>query len=286
MHAHNRLAAAMQVNVRCSGLDGLFEQRWKIHQRFLAARIMFRRAGVPRLLAFGPIPPPEMILRIYDPLTSLLAKGDAKMTKTHAIALVLAVVLASCTSKDKKEPPAPASAETKRVSDDSSSLSYTPGVAGGVAQRMVKSSATVSAIEPATRKITLTTEDGSRATFSAPPEMHNFDQLHVGDKVNATLNEQLVVLVGSGATPGATHAAVVARAPKGARPGAMAAETFEVVGTVKAIDTAKRQATLQFVDGDTATVPVREDVDLTKYKVGDSVLIRVTQQLTLLVEKP
>src|SRR6516225_6839374 len=40
--------------------------------------------------------------------------------------------------------------------------------------------ATVTAINPATRKITLTTPDGKRTTFIAGPEVRNFDQIHVG----------------------------------------------------------------------------------------------------------
>ena len=38
--------------------------------------------------------------------------------------------------------------------------------------------------------------------------------------------------------------------------------------------------------GQTARVAIRPDVDLSKYKVGDSVTIRVTQQLSLLVANP
>jgi hypothetical protein len=104
--------------------------------------------------------------------------------------------------------------------------------------------------------------------------------------VNATLKEQLVVLVTPKREPGTAHAALLARAPKGAKPGAIAAEVFEVVADVTAIDAAKRTATLRFQDGKTVNVAIRPDVDLSRYKVGDSVTIRVTQQLTLLVDAP
>ena len=220
-----------------------------------------------------------------------------KPLATHSLTLVLATAaaaiaaLASCTSKDKAEPKEPTPQQTSSSSasssgSDSTTGAYTPGEAGGVATRVIKATATVTEVDPKTRKITLSTDDGSRATFTAPPEMHNFDQLRVGDKVNATLKEQLLVAVGPGTQPGNAHGAVVGRAPKGARPGAIAAETFQAIATVKAIDSTNRTATLQFADGDTASVPVRKDVDLTRYKVGDSVLIRITQQLTVLTERP
>jgi len=212
---------------------------------------------------------------------------------THSLTLVFATAaitgLASCTSKDKAEPKetTPPQQQTSSSSaSESTTGAYTPGEAGGVATRIIKASATVTAIDPKTRKITLSTDDGSRATFTAPPEMHNFDQLHVGDKVNASLKEQLLVAVGPGTQPSGTYGAAVARAPKGARPGAIAAETFQVVGTVKTIDSVNRTATLQFADGDSVVVPVRKDVDLTRYKVGDSVVIRISQQLTVLTERP
>ena len=217
--------------------------------------------------------------------------GTARAGKVLTLVLAAAAAaLPSCTSKDKPEPkattPQQASASGSASGSDSTIGAYTPGEAGGVASRVIRASATVTEIDPKTRQITLSTDDGSRATFAAPPEMHNFDQLRVGDKVNATLKEQLLVAVGPGTQPSGTYGAAVARAPKGARPGAMAAETFQAIATVKAIDSVKRTATLQFADGDTATVPVRKDVDLTKYKVGDSVLIRITQQLTVLTERP
>jgi len=201
------------------------------------------------------------------------------------LALGLLGVGASCTSDKKdqaKTADAQASAETAK---GDSGMKYTPGVAGGTLEETVQGTATVAAIEPATRKITLTTDDG-KATFTAPETMQNFDQLKVGDKVNATLKEQLVIFVDQGRDPSAVRSAVLSRSPKGAKPGAIVAETFEVVSTVKSIDKESRLATLQFMDGQTRTIAVRPDVDLSKYKVGDSVVIRITQQLTLLAEKP
>src|SRR5829696_2761280 len=108
-----------------------------------------------------------------------------------------------------------------------------------MAEEAVIGSATVKAIDPATRKITLSTEDGRQAVFTAPAEVHNFDRIHAGDKVNVTLHERLVVYVDRNERePSATHAAALARAPKGAKPGAIAGESFELVATITEIDTA------------------------------------------------
>jgi hypothetical protein len=208
------------------------------------------------------------------------------------LALGCAMAACSCHSQEKAQPispqPSPPQSQGATMGGGMTAVSYTPGEAGGRIEETVRGTVTVSAIDPATRKITLSTQDGAQATFTAPPEMRNFDQLRVDDKVDATLKEQLLIFVDRDGDrdPSVTHAAALARTPKGARPGAIVAEGFEIVATVQSIDTAKRQATLQFADGKSKTVPVRGDVDLAKYKPGDSVVIQITQHLMLLVQKP
>jgi hypothetical protein len=96
----------------------------------------------------------------------------------------------------------------------------------------------------------------------------------------------LTVFVKETGTPGERQSSSVARSDKGAKPGAMYAESFEVATTVDSIDPVNRRATLRYADGETLVVPVRKDVDLSKYKVGDHVVMRVTERLTVLVENP
>jgi translation elongation factor P/translation initiation factor 5A len=203
--------------------------------------------------------------------------------KLAATALISASVfgLASCTSEKKAEPAPSTAPQGVRT------VAIEPGVAGGVVEDTFTVGATVTDVEKSSRHVTLTASDGSKTAFTAGPEIRNFDQLRVGDKVTATISERLVVFVrSSGEDPSVTHAAMLATAPKGAKPGAMVAETYEVVANVKAIDSARRTATLQFSDGQSKTIPVRSDVDLSRYKIGDSVVIRVTAALSVLVENP
>jgi len=189
------------------------------------------------------------------------------------------LVLASCTSEKKTEPSSSMAAAGGRT------VTVQPGEAGGVVEDSYSVSATVTSLDRATRQVTLTAGDGSRTKFIAGQEIRNLDQLHEGDKVTATISERLVIFVRTdGEDPSVTHASALVTAPKGAKPGAMAAEKYEVVAKVKSIDTANRIAVLQFTDGDTRKVKVRPDVDLSKYKVGDSVVIRVTAMLSVLAE--
>lgn len=184
--------------------------------------------------------------------------------------------LAACTS-DKAPPPPTAS----------TTVAAEPGVAGGAIVDTVRVSATVAAKDTVNRRITLLGADGRRTTFKAGPDIVNFPQIKVGDQVNATLTRELVVFVRpQGSAPGAGEAAAVAVAPKGAKPGVLMAETAEVTATLVSMDMAVRTATLRFEDGATRTVNVRPDVDMTNYRPGDTVVIRVTEALAILVEKP
>jgi hypothetical protein len=81
-------------------------------------------------------------------------------------------------------------------------------------------------------------------------------------------------------------AGLVALAPQGAKPGGLMANTVQITAKVKAIDLKAHKATLEFPDGSSKTFAVRKDVDLTKGKVGDEVVIRATEALAVSVSKP
>jgi hypothetical protein len=200
--------------------------------------------------------------------------------KNLSIALLFAgmISLASCSSEKEAD----SSASKHTITENKQN-----GVAGGTTEETFTTTATVSATDSDKRTVTLRTEDGDEVTFTAGPEVRNFDKIHEGDKVNATLKERIVVFVRSDSEdPSVTHAQALATAPKGARPGVLVGESYEIVASVISIDSAKRTATLQFVGGQTRKIKVRKDVDLSKYNVGDSVVIRVTDTLKVLVECP
>ncbi len=195
--------------------------------------------------------------------------------KTAALALAPAALLSltSCSSTPRGEA--------------TTTAAYQEGVPGGVVVDTVKTTATVTGIDPANRKVTLVSPDGKKTTYKAGPEVINFDQIRVGDQLKVTVAEELVVyLAEQGAPPSASAASLVALAPKGAKPGAFMANTVEVTAKVKSINLQGHKATLEFPDGTTKTIAVRKDVDLTQRKVGEAVVIRTTEALAISVEKP
>ena len=186
------------------------------------------------------------------------------------------LVLTACSTVS---PPPPATGE--------GAVAYKEGVPGGVIVNTVDVSARVTAIDKANRKVTLLGPDGEKFTVKVGTEAVNFDQIRVGDLVKATVTEELVVYLGEeGAPSGEGEAGVVALAPKGAKPGGLVAQVTQVIATVVAIDRTKRTATLRFDDGSTKTYPVREDIDLSRRKVGERVVFRVTEMIAISVEKP
>jgi translation elongation factor P/translation initiation factor 5A len=161
------------------------------------------------------------------------------------------------------------------------------GMPGGVIVETYKVTATVAAIDAVSRQVTLTMADGAKTTVKAGPEVVNFDQIQVGDQVKVTVAEQLVVFVRKSGEPANDGEAVaVALAPVGAKPGVVMANTVEVTAKVEAIDLGHRKATLRFPDGQSKTFKVRKDVDMTKAKLGDEVVIRTTEAVAITVEKP
>lgn len=195
-----------------------------------------------------------------------------KLKSLFFLPLVL-VVLGSCTTIS---------------ADSETTTQIKPGVPGGEVVQTAKIKATVTAIDAAKRKITFVTSKDEKLVLKAGPEVVNFDQIRVGDQLLVTATEQIVVRMakpGEKTSPDAS-AGIVGLAPVGAKPGLLTAETSQVTATVTAIDAEKRKATLQFEDGTSKKFSIRKDVDLAKRKVGEKVIIEVTETFAILIEKP
>ena len=210
----------------------------------------------------------------YKPFSHLTS--TAGPTSTLALLFAVLFTIAACATTT---PPPPAQVNTATAVQE--------GVPGGVTVNSIEVTAKVTAIDTKNRKMTLLLPEGDKETVMVPPEAVNFDQISVGDLVKATLIEEVVVYLDEeGASIPDGYAAGVAIAPKGAQPGGIVAETVKVTATVTAIDQTNRTATVRFDDGTIETLPVRDDIDLSKRKVGEKVVFIVTQMVALSLEKP
>jgi hypothetical protein len=148
----------------------------------------------------------------------------------------------------------------------------------------ITATATVKAIDPATRTVTLTSADGEDVQVKCGKQVRNFDQLKVGDQVKAAAFARLLVTPGKDDTGAeAADATTIIRTPEGSKPGAMIARTQQRTAKIDAIDPAKRMVTLSGLDDQPRQVPVAKDVDLAKVKVGDEITVRVTRGLAIWV---
>lgn len=149
--------------------------------------------------------------------------------------------------------------------------------------------ATVEAVDPAKRVVTLKTSAGATRSIHLGPECVNFGQIQVGDQVRTAVAEEVAVSIrkaGEEPAPAEVAGTVVALAPKGAKPGAFITDTEIVTAKVKSVDAAKASITLTEGDGGTRTVKAGPDVELSAFQEGDEVVARVTQAMAIVVQKP
>jgi hypothetical protein len=146
--------------------------------------------------------------------------------------------------------------------------------------------ATVTAINRANRQLSLKMENGSRTTAKCGKDVVNFNQIKVNDVVKVTLIDELAIYLGKGTSPEATTTGGVALSPIGAKPGVVMAETVKISAKITAVNAKSRTVSLKLPDGTTKTVKVGKDVNLGNVKAGESVTVRHTEAMAILVEKP
>lgn len=168
---------------------------------------------------------------------------------------------------------------------DKTTTTFREGVPGGTLTQTCQTTATVTAIDPVTRQVTLVAPDGSQNTYKAGPKAA-LDQIKAGDEVKVTVAKELVMYLNPDDVPAATDPAALVRATPGARPGVLMADPVELTGTVESVNLSKHEATLHISDGRTGTFKVRKDVDLTQVKPGAKIFIRIKKAAAIMMEKP
>jgi len=140
--------------------------------------------------------------------------------------------------------------------------------------------ATITAINPATREITFKGPQGNSVTLVASDEVKRFSELKVGDQVTVKYTESIAVRL---AKPGEAAASASADAGRstGPKPGGAAKAEATVVVTLENIDAKVPSVTFKSASGEMTTIHVRDPKNLVGYKVGDKVAITYTQSLAI-----
>jgi len=157
---------------------------------------------------------------------------------------------------------------------------------GAIVADTFTTTATVTGIDAARRELTLATPNGHRDKYKAGPEVVNFDQIRVGDRVKAVLTEEVAVALGKGAGPIGTSGVGVALAPVGSKPGGVMVDTSEITAKVTSVDARMRKVTFELPDGATRTVKAGRRIDLSAVQPGETVTMQVGESLAVTVEKP
>ncbi len=148
----------------------------------------------------------------------------------------------------------------------------------------VTATATITAIDSATRSLTLRNDKGEEDTFTAGPEVTRFNQLKVGDKIRLTYHESLVLqLRKPGAASNSTGDTVAAGRTQAVPGGAVASQQTRTV-TVKAVDPKVPSITVTTADGHTITRKVQDKKNIENVAVGDRIDVTYTQAVVLNAE--
>jgi Cu/Ag efflux protein CusF len=154
---------------------------------------------------------------------------------------------------------------------------------------LVSITATVEAIDHATREVTLKGPLGNTVTFTVDPKVERLKEVKVGDAVTAdyyisiaaelrapTAEEEktpLVILDAAGTSPAGTA------------PAAGGLRRFKVVTTVEGVDLTTETITIKGPRGNAATLKVPESPNLAKVKLGDKIVVTYTEALAISLEK-
>lgn len=154
-------------------------------------------------------------------------------------------------------------------------------------ERTTFASATVEAIDQTTRSVTLKDVNGKMYDMVAGPQVKNLAQVKVGDVVDITFYESIAVKVFKpGEMPQAQGVAAGNErlAKPGEKPAGVVAATATVTATVESISPEKTSVTLKMSDGKYKVAKIENKKNLDNVKVGDEVMITITESLAIAVK--
>ena len=148
----------------------------------------------------------------------------------------------------------------------------------------VKATATITAIDAATRAITLKGPKGNETVVTAGPEVKNFAQMKVGDQVTVEYVESLALELkkGGGAPVAATAKEGAAAAKPGERPGVVGGRQVTVVADVIDLNAETQVVTLKGPQR-TVELKVRDPEQFKLIKKGDQVQATYTEAVAIAV---
>jgi hypothetical protein len=197
---------------------------------------------------------------------------NAKLVKTLISTVTAAFLAAGCAQPEKP-----------------SATAIPVGSSLPAAVAALEGTSVVQEVNKRTREVTLRRQDGSVMSVVVGPEVRNFNQIKVGDIVEAKAIELLAIAVGPAATQVRERRETTGRGDTrsalGEKPAATTQRTVEIVATVQTVDRKARTVTVKGAV-QTVTLKVGEDVDLSSLKVGDNVYVVYIESYSISVRSP
>ncbi|UIF84880.1 hypothetical protein [Cupriavidus sp. UYPR2.512] len=148
----------------------------------------------------------------------------------------------------------------------------------------VKATATVVAIDAATRTISLKNKQGKVTDVQVGEDVRNFEQIRVGDMVTVEYTQALsVTLARQSGMRSSTERETADRAVPGAKPGGMVGREVTVTADVVAVNAKTGMVTLKGPRGKTVDVHVEDPKQLKAVRRGDQVQAVYTEALAISV---
>jgi hypothetical protein len=147
--------------------------------------------------------------------------------------------------------------------------------------------AVVEAIDHETRVVTVRKTDGELLTFTASEDARNLGQVSVGDILMAEYQEtiSIEVMANEGIEPQAALMDATGRTEEGEMPGFAAMDATVIAATVEEINIEANTFKLKGPDGSVKEYVARNPENLKRSKVGDLVVITITESVAIAVEK-
>ena len=165
-----------------------------------------------------------------------------------------------------------------------------PAIAGAqiktIAGETITETASVTAIDRATRLVTLKKANGEMVFVVAPPEVKRFDEIKVGDTITAKYTESMIVRVMKPGEAAVNSATAGVTAGAGARPSGTMTAQRSITATITAIDPAVPSITVTDADKKVYTSKVGDREALKQVKVGDRLDITVQAAVLLSADAP
>ena len=157
-----------------------------------------------------------------------------------------------------------------------------PGKA--VVVQTIKASAVVTAIDKATRTVTLKGAKGNSFDLVAGDEVKNFDQVKVGDEVAVEYVRALTLELKKGGAPaGRTETADAVRAKQGQKPGGAVGRQVTIMADVVDVNPKNKTITLKGPKGNEVELDVQNPEQFKVVKKGDKVEAVYTEALAIAV---